>query len=288
MPNPFVVGEKLLAADINKFYIRDTIVDLPLALGSDPLGTIAIGGYTGQNDPDPFFMVVLPNGTNGTIYKFIKDETGAFIYTGALATFMPNNAGFNNTSVVGITSDGTYVYVCFETNVSGASSVTEIKRFALDLTGATTITGVPALGSGSPKGSVFHWDSATGKFWIMTASATVKGYTISGTALTLTDTVTLSVAPTALNLCFYKKPTSAFVFLDGSPASYVQTIRTYSGSGTQTSAVTRSIAGLYNSERGIFAAGLLNFYGTMSLSLIRFNENSNVFRQDIYFKPFNY
>jgi hypothetical protein len=281
---PWVAGDKALAADTNKLAGTALRITPPVSLASGTADYQALGNLFSNNNTSPLFHAYSGGSTTVTIKKYEQDETGLLTYGGVTATITAASSG-TNVTVLGITCDATNVYVIFRCTVVGVETL-EVHRLSQSTLGSdTSVTGIGAATASWRSGACFYWDPTTSKFWFLYNANTVKGYTISGTALTNTDTITLSVSLSTTGCMFYKKANGSFVVLDNTiDNSYEQTLKVYGSTGTQTSSVTRSVvnkAGI----TGDYPLGVINLYGNPFIGITKANSTTSY---EILFKPFAY
>lgn len=263
-------------------------IDLPVSGLGNHLGKVAFGADFSNTSPTYLFIANIVDSSDMTIYQFVKNSDGNYVYNNVSATKTPTNGGYNNVNMLGVACDSTYVYVYFSTNASsgGGTYVDECWRYLQsDLTGATAMTGKPATNSGNQQiGSGFFYDSTTSKFWLVYSSTVVKGMTVSGSAFTVTDTITLSVAITNIYDVLIKKTNGNFVILDLVTSS-PQIVRTYGSTGTQSSALTKVISAYGNYRNPV---GICNMNGFTKLAIIEQLENNAQLYAIMDFKYFDY
>lgn len=132
---------------------------------------------TVASDPDGTNVYVLYKTTNGncTVLRYAMDTTtGEYYYTGTSVAI----TGFYNASNNGnsMYATASYVYVVGRNDTT---SYIDVRRYAKDLTGATTLT-VPAVAYTT----TYRVVGDDTQFWVARSSTSVLKYTISGTTVT--------------------------------------------------------------------------------------------------------
>src|SRR5436190_17942663 len=119
---PWVAGDKLLAADINKLSAMALRITPPITGASGTADYQALGGLFSNNNTTPLFHAYSAGSTTATILKYDQDETGLLTYKNVSATITAASSG-TNVTILGVTCDATYVYVIFRCTVVGVETL---------------------------------------------------------------------------------------------------------------------------------------------------------------------
>lgn len=283
-------GEQINASDLNSNFVvgaRFDPIDLPDIFDGNSNYISAIAADFNDSTPDYIFTGKGAASGDFTIRQLVRLADGAYEYQGVSATITPNNAGYNNVNMLGMACDGTYLYVYFQTNNSGAGHKDECIRLAMsDLTGATSMTGLPTLTTNPISQACFFYDPVTAKFYKLHDATTVKEMTVSGSAFTVTATRTLSVGLSNALGVLLKKANGNILIIDYNTATATQTLREYGSTGTQLTALTKTLSANSSHER-VFG-GVLNINGETRLALFEVNYNNSATSTRLVTKYFGY
>jgi hypothetical protein len=283
-------GEKVLASDLNANFRaagganRTIVLSASYVHGTYFSKSMCMDDFS-ADDPTSVFVAITAGGTNDIIVEKYTKDTDGFMLSRSVTANIIQPGGNNNGIVRGITCKGTYVYVFGLMTNGGGSYVPWVTRLdQSNLGNQTTITGFSVSTTDNNFLNAFFYDPVTDKFWYVYNATTVKGGTISGTAFTVTDTITLSTGLSNIYNVLYKNSSGNFIILDIASSGFVQTVRRYQSNGTLIDSLSRG----YAAQHGVIdmAIGVIKLGGSVNLAICRAFEISSNFFQEILFRQY--
>ncbi len=203
-----------------------------------------------QSSPAYWWFATNTGTTSISIYRLEKQSSGNYIYKGVTASVSTATSNL----LYGITETGGFVYLHYADN-----GTVKLIRHTTALATPTNITGFAA----TSQATLTSDPTTAGKVWLASDNSTVNSYTISGTAASLVDTITLSAG---LNnkVALYKPTTTDFYVLDSISSDTTQPnlLKHYDATGTALADIAIS---LYTTAANVeFGMQFINLAGSLA------------------------